>query len=128
MTGPAEICRIQEVQDFLEKVIKAGKVPRKDIRKLLMASDEIFSNICHYSKAKEVTVGCRIDEKSVTMFFEDDGIAFNPLKKSTPDVNEPLEKRKVGGLGIYMVCEMMDEVVYRHKDGKNRLTIIKATK
>ncbi|MBD5519913.1 MAG: SpoIIE family protein phosphatase [Lachnospiraceae bacterium] len=128
IVSTAEICRIQEVQDFLEKELKDGQVPRKDIRKLLMTSDEIFSNICHYSKAKEVTVGCRIDEKSVLMFFEDDGIAFNPLKKTMPDVNEPLEKRKVGGLGIYMVCEMMDEVVYRHKDGKNRLTIIKTTK
>ena len=127
-TGPAELSRMKEVQTFLENCLKNANVPKKYIRQLLVVSDEIVSNICFYSKAEEVTVGCQADEDEVMLFFEDDGIAFNPLSKEKPDVNEDLEQRKVGGLGIYMVCEMMDEVTYTHKNDKNRLTIIKSTK
>lgn len=128
ITGPAELYRMQDVQTFLESFLKAARLPKKYIRQILIVSDEIFSNICHYSGAGNVTVGCKSDKEETSIFFEDDGIAFNPLKNAKPDVNEPLEQRKEGGLGIYMVCEMMDEVTYTHKNGKNRLTIVKMTK
>ena len=127
-TGTADLSRMQEIQTFLEKCLKNADVPKKYIRQLLVVSDEIVSNICFYSNAEEVTVGCQVVGNEVMIFFEDDGIAFNPLSKEKPDVNETLEQRKVGGLGIYMVCEMMNEVTYTHKNDKNRLTIIKSTK
>lgn len=127
-TGSADLSRIQEVQAFLENCLEKARVPRKYIRQLLIVSDEIVSNICFYSKAEEVTVGCQVVEGEIMIFFEDDGIAFNPLSKEKPNVNESLEQRRVGGLGIYMVCEMMDEVTYSHKNDKNRLTIKQSTK
>ncbi|MCH5249840.1 MAG: SpoIIE family protein phosphatase [Lachnospiraceae bacterium] len=127
-TGSADISRMQEVQTFLENCLQNANVAKRYIRQLLIVSDEIVSNICNYSNAEEVTVGCQVAGDEIMIFFEDDGIAFNPLQKEKPDVNEPLEQRKIGGLGIFMVCEMMDEVTYTNKKGKNRLTIIKSTK
>ena len=124
-SGPADLSRMFAVQTFIEESLKKAKISKKYIRQMLIASDEIMSNICKYSKAKEVTVGCQVGKEEVILFFEDDGIAFNPLKKDKPDVNAPIEQRKIGGLGIYMVCEMMDKVTYAYMHGKNRLTIKK---
>lgn len=125
LVGAADMARLDEVQTFVEKVFKEKKVLKKDIRRLLIVSDEIFSNICHYSKALEVTVECLVDNGNAILVIEDDGVEFNPLAVPHPAIEEPLENRKIGGLGIYMVRELMDKVSYERRNGKNRLSVVK---
>lgn len=135
-TGPASMERMDEIQEFVEKVFGENQIPHRDIRQFLIASDEIVSNVCRYSKASSVTVECGAEcgtefgEEIVraVLVVEDDGAEFNPLERPKPDVNKSLRDRKIGGLGIYMVQEMMDEVSYERKDGKNRLTMMKKVK
>ena len=62
---------------------------------------------------------------SVAITFEDTGMPFDPLAKEDPDVTLSAEERRIGGLGIFMVKKSMDDVQYRHEDGKNILTIRK---
>ena len=62
---------------------------------------------------------------SVVIRLTDSGIPFDPLAKPDPDVTESAEKRKIGGLGIYMVKKSMDSISYQRQDGKNILTISK---
>lgn len=124
-TGPAKLSRLDVVQAFVEETLAEEKVPVRDIHRFLIASDEIFSNVCRHSKAGEVTVECSVEEDKIILAVEDDGTAFNPLESPDPDVAEPLESRKAGGLGIYMVRELMDEVTYQQTDKGNRLTMIK---
>ena len=57
--------------------------------------------------------------------FKDHGIPYNPLEKADPDVTLPAHKRKIGGLGIFMVKKVMDELSYEYKDGQNIMTIRK---
>ena len=57
--------------------------------------------------------------------FIDKGIPYNPLENKDPDVTLDIEKRKIGGLGIFLVKEMMDEVSYEYADGKNILKLKK---
>ena len=64
-----------------------------------------------------------MEEDGAHLIFEDDGTAFNPLEKPDPDTGETLESRKAGGLGIFMVRKLMDEVSYERTGGKNRLTM-----
>ena len=52
-------------------------------------------------------------------------MAYNPLEKPDPDVEELLEKREIGGLGIYLVKKRMDKVEYEYRERKNRLTVYK---
>jgi len=122
-TGAASLLRMEEVQSFVEKSFAEYHVPQKTVRRFLIAFDEIFSNICRYSKAKEAAVECRLENGKAVLVFEDDGVEFDPLERPAPDVKEPLENRKAGGLGIYMVRELMDEVAYERREGKNRLTM-----
>lgn len=107
----------------VEEMFAEGKVPTKDIHRFLIASDEVFSNVCRYGGAGEVMVECSVEEDGAHLIFEDDGTAFNPLEKPDPDTGETLESRKAGGLGIFMVRKLMDEVSYERTGGKNRLTM-----
>lgn len=133
-TGIPDMECIGEFTKFVVDELEEKGVSVKTIMKLRMTIDEIYSNICYYSGALEITLGVRVTEekdresgktavRTVVMFFEDDGIPYNPLDRPDPDVEELLEKRQEGGLGIYLVKKRMDRVTYEYIDGKNRLTV-----
>ena len=63
--------------------------------------------------------------QEIILYFEDDGIPYDPLKKPDPDVAQVLGRRKEGGLGIYMVKKRMDKVEYEYVGDRNRLTVYK---
>jgi len=109
-----------KVQDFLERLLEQYSVSEEDRCRVLTAFDELFSNICYYSQAKEVKTGCSISEEEIVLYFEDDGIPFHPWKRKAPDTEAPFEERKEGGLGIYMIRELMDEVNYQYDERKNK--------
>ena len=62
---------------------------------------------------------------TATITFMDSGLPFNPLAKADPDVTLPAEKRRIGGLGIFMTKKLMDDVTYEYADGRNILTLRK---
>ena len=61
----------------------------------------------------------------VTLEFEDRGIEYNPLSTAEPDMTRPVEDRELGGLGIFIVKNIMDSMGYRRVGDKNVLTIKK---
>lgn len=129
-TGIPDMEHIREFAGFVEEHLKEKGISMKTLVKIQMAVDEIYSNICYYSGAGEVTVGVRVEEepaerREVILYFEDDGIPYNPLEKPDPDVEELLEQRKAGGLGIYLVKKRMDQIVYEYIGNRNRLTLYK---
>ena len=65
------------------------------------------------------------DQTKVTFIFKDSGKPFNPLTKEDPNINANSEEREIGGLGIYMVKNIMDETHYEYKDKHNVLTLVK---
>lgn len=119
--------RMEVFTEFVENILNRETVFRESIIKAQLAMDEIISNICYYSGAKELTVGCAVEKGRIRIFFEDDGIFFNPLERPDPDVTLPIKDRTQGGLGIYLVKQQMKQVVYEYTDGKNRLTIMEET-
>ena len=102
--------------------------PVKVLHKLLIALDEIASNIIRYSGASNYTVDIEFpeDPDAVVIEFSDAGKAFNPLTEAPePDVTKSCAEREIGGLGMFMVKRLMDNVSYRHENGLNILTISK---
>ena len=65
------------------------------------------------------------DPLSVILTFIDQGVPYNPLETSDPDISLSAEDREIGGLGIYIVKKSMDDISYEYKDGKNILKIKK---
>jgi sigma-B regulation protein RsbU (phosphoserine phosphatase) len=125
-TDKPDVENIRFFADFIENAMKRKGVPKKTMCTVLMAADELLSNICYYSGAKEMTVGIKVAQ-TVTLYFEDDGKAYDPLKKPDPDLDEFLEEGRIGGFGIYLVKQRMEEVKYEYANGRNRLTIVKKT-
>ena len=82
--------------------------------------DEVVSNIVRCSGTSEFSVEVR---RGGTLVFSDDGVAFDPLKCDTPDVEAGIEARKAGGLGIFLVRKLAREVRYERRNGKNVLTV-----
>jgi len=103
------------------------------IQKILMASEEIFINISRYAYAKKTTTGhilvqVEATESSITLIFLDTGTPYNPLKNADPNLSRPASERPIGGLGIYMVKQLMDFIDYQYRNGMNILTLKKELK
>lgn len=89
--------------------------------------EEIVLNVIDYAYPAGEENGyleVRTDKVGKVFFieFRDHGIPFNPLEQAAPDTDMPLEERKIGGLGIFLCKEMMDESSYRYENGENILS------
>ena len=130
LTVPAELERLQTVQDFIAEELESRDCPMKAQFQIEVAVEEIFVNIVSYAYRPEVgeaTIRCAVEEEplQVTIQFLDHGKPFDPLAKEDADTSgEALEERE-GGLGILMVKKSMDDVRYDYENGKNILTIRK---
>jgi anti-sigma regulatory factor (Ser/Thr protein kinase) len=122
---------IEKVTDFVEEKLENTDCPLKAKTQLNIAVDEIFGNIVHYAYKNEVgstTVRAEVTSDAVVLTFIDSGERYNPLESKDPDITLPAEEREIGGLGIYIVKQTMDEVTYEYKDGNNILKIKKCIK
>ncbi len=117
---------LDEVREALEK----NGASENQIIPITIAVEEIYVNIAHYAydgKPGEaiVEIDIRQDPKRIWIRFRDRGIPYNPLEKEDPDITLSVEERQIGGLGIYMVKNMMDSVSYEYADGQNVFTVEK---
>ena len=121
---------LHRVIAFLEQGLEQAGCPLKTQMQLDVAAEEIFVNIAHYAYAPNtgmarVSLEIAGDVPTATVTFMDRGVPYDPLAKPDPDVTLDAEHRSVGGLGVYMVKQTMDEVRYAYEDGQNVLTMVK---
>ena len=94
-----------------------------------LALEEAVSNVMLYAypkdKSGQVLIEAERCEKSIVFIISDNGIPFDPTNQEEPDITLPAEERAIGGLGIHLVRQIMDEIKYERKDNKNILTLIK---
>lgn len=91
--------------------------------------DEIYSNIYNYGLKNKVNGFLKViktcDDKSLTMYFIDNGVKFNPLESKAPSTSLSAEERPIGGLGIMIAKSLADDISYSYDDGYNILSITK---
>jgi serine/threonine-protein kinase RsbW len=63
----------------------------------------------------------RSDEQDLILEIEEDRVPFNPLDSPPPDITKPIAERRMGGLGIHLVRQLMDSLAYERREGKNYL-------
>jgi len=127
-TFPATLEGLSTATQFLQSALDGAGCSEKVKTSMMVAMDEIASNIVYYSGSSEFTIELLpIENPSrLKLTFFDAGKPFDPLNEAAePDVTLPLEKRDIGGLGLFMVKKMMDEVSYENVDGRNVLTLVK---
>lgn len=127
---PAERDAFTTLKAWISGIADDLSMAEKDKKKLLIAADEIFTNIVSYGYPHEggtANVAVEFDPAArlLTMTFTDTGVAYDPLAAAAPDVSRPLAERHPGGLGIFMVRRLMDSVEYHRQDGKNVLVLQK---
>lgn len=130
LTMPASTDSLPEITSFVDAELELLNCPPTIQTKIDIAIDEIFGNIANYAykeREGEATVRVKTNENKleITLTFIDSGEPFNPLESEDPDTTLPADQRKIGGLGIYMVKNSMDDISYEYKDGHNILTIKK---
>lgn len=129
----AKVENIDALTEYAGKYLAEANCNPKAEMQINVAIDEIFSNICHYAYKDQdgnarVTVTFDPSRENVTISFEDRGVPYNPLEREDPNVESSLEERKIGGLGIFIVKNTMDDVVYENDNGHNILKITKNIK
>lgn len=127
----AKVENLSSVLMFLNEILDDTSCNFKERFALEEAVEEIFVNIAKYAYLQgdgKVYIEVNCDDDVVEITFIDEGVEYNPLLKDDPNFDIPLEDRPIGGLGIYMVKNLMDEVIYNYLDNKNVLRIKKFLK
>lgn len=109
--------------DFLDGCVEDFDIPMRAGYSLKVVTDEIFSNIVYYSGAKTAEILFRNEQEKITLVFQDDGKPYNPMEAEEPDITAGVEERGIGGLGLFMVKKMAEQVAYAYAGGKNQLTV-----
>ncbi|MBP5216943.1 MAG: SpoIIE family protein phosphatase [Bacilli bacterium] len=117
----------KKILSYVEGELEKAQLSLKVVNNMMVATDEMVSNIVNYSSAKEISVKFEYDsqEKLVKLSIIDDGEAFDPLAKTDPDIDLSAEERQIGGLGIFLVKKLMDNVTYTRENERNILILEK---
>ncbi len=102
---------------------------RRLVNDIRLVCEEIFLNIASYAYSGDgdVTVGCEKHGGKICIVTIDSGVPFNLLEADDPDIGAEIEERDEGGLGVFIVKNIMDNIEYKREDGKNILTMYKNT-
>ena len=112
-----------KVVTFIDERLDKLSIDPKIKGKAMIALDEIYSNIVKYSKASKAVIRLSKEENILCLQFEYDGIKFDFHDAENPDVSLPLNERKQGGLGLFIVRKTAYDVTYEYKDYINFLSV-----
>ena len=125
---PGVVDSLDELRDYIGELAKKAGLVKKSTYSLKLAIDEIATNIILYGYERaglkaDFIVLSEITEEDLTVILEDVAAAFDPLSREMPDHEDltmALEEREIGGLGIFLTINGVDDFSYEYKDGKNR--------
>lgn len=94
-----------------------------------LSVDEILTNTISYAydddETHRIELVVRVDDGALVVVIEDDSAAFDVTAETQPELDASLSERDIGGLGLFLVHQMMDGVEYQRRDGRNVVTLTK---
>ncbi len=117
---PAMVSYVADVAD------SAGMHPKR-VMHLQLAVEEAVVNVCNYAyqiPPGELQISISHEDRHFVVRIMDEGVPFDPLTLEAPDLKAKVEERSIGGLGVYLMRQVMDEVHYFREGKKNILTLI----
>ena len=131
----ADLGELRHLRAFVEGFCESHTLDAHLANQLFLVLEEIFTNAVNYGyqpderAAGKVRVSLSTSDGRLTLIFEDNGTAYNPFEEAPePDVDGTVEEREVGGLGVFLIRELMDEVNYQRRDGLNHYELVKLIK
>lgn len=128
LTLKNEVEELTQLPAFVDAVCEEAGIDMALIASLNLALEETVTNVVLYAYKDGVglvDIDAIYDKNSLKFIITDNGIPFDPTTKEDADTTLSAEERPIGGLGIFLVRQIMDTVSYERKDGKNILTIVK---
>jgi serine/threonine-protein kinase RsbW len=126
---PSDAAQLPALLTFLQDFWSELKLPPTEALTFELALEEVFMNVVmhgsHADRAPGVKVSMTLVDGGVTLTVEDDGPPFDPLSLPAPDLTASLEARRVGGLGVFLVRQVMDSVRYERRGTTNCLQMAK---
>jgi serine/threonine-protein kinase RsbW len=121
--------QLDEIRGFVGEKAREVGFSDKTVYAVQLAADEAASNIIEHAYAghsdRSFEIKCDYKDDRLTMTFVDQGRSFDFSEVDIPDVTADLAERKIGGLGIFLMHRLMDEVDYKVTSSGNILTLVK---
>jgi serine/threonine-protein kinase RsbW len=125
---PARVEHLPQWRQFIADCARKQGVPSERMHGIELALEEAIVNVCRYAypaNTGEVEVVCTVDAQQCFIIeIVDHGIPFDPLSLPTPVFADDLAHRRLGGLGVFLIRHVMDDVTYRRENGQNILQLI----
>jgi sigma-B regulation protein RsbU (phosphoserine phosphatase) len=124
-----DLAEIDRCQAALEEICERFELPAKIRNDFSVVLDDLLNNVINYAFEEDgehfIDVVLSTDGQRFIVSVTDGGIEFDPFKLKAPDIHSGLEERTIGGLGIHLIRNLMDDHSYRRVDGKNVTTLMK---
>ncbi|MBI5946268.1 MAG: ATP-binding protein [Chloroflexi bacterium] len=130
ITFPARFDFLDEIRDLVAKTAREGGFTDKAIYSLQLAADEAASNIIEHAYEgvtdASLDISCDMQGDTIVITMHDTGKSFDPAKVKKPNLKADLSDRQIGGLGVYLMRKLMDDVFYESNSTTgNLLTMTK---
>jgi len=129
LTLPNDIETIPQLNEFIDTIAEGIGLDMSLTMSLNLAIEEAVVNVMDYAypvgEKGDVEIEVVADDNWLTFTISDSGVAFDPTTKEDADTTLSAEERPIGGLGIFLVRQLMDTIQYERVNGKNVLTLRK---
>jgi len=127
---PSQTDNLELIRNFVTGIARKVGFDDEEVSKIELAVDEACTNVIEHAyqndKNQDIDVAVKLDYQKFTIVITDRGRSFDINDVELPDMNSYLAELRVGGLGIYLMKTLMDEVDYVVRpDGKNEVTMVK---
>ncbi len=127
---PAALDRLDQCREFAVGCAREAGLPEAALGKLELILEELLVNVANHAYRNgpdgrgDVELSCRATGGGGFLLdIRDWGVAFDPLAAGEPDLDADVDERPIGGLGIFFVRQMADELAYRREGDANVLTV-----
>ncbi|MBR4302526.1 MAG: ATP-binding protein [Bacteroidaceae bacterium] len=124
-----DIAEISKLAQFIEEIGEDFSLSPDVVFNLNLVLEEAVVNVINYAYPKEehqsIYLSAKLLEGSIVFVLTDTGLEFDPTKAPDADITLSADDRPIGGLGIFLIRQIMNEVKYERIDGKNVLTLEK---
>lgn len=132
LTVPGDVANLRIIADFITQAVREANLEEHDVFAVQMAVDEACTNVIEHAYAcapGDIHLTCQVKPGECVITICDHGRPFDPETVPPPDLDSDLEDRRIGGLGLYFMRELMDEVHFSFDpDTGNQVVMIKRLK
>jgi anti-sigma regulatory factor (Ser/Thr protein kinase) len=125
-----KLSELPNVMRILEKFFASEGLEKTVRQAAELSLDELLTNTISYgysdSEQHEIQIDIGVHDNALKIVVQDDGVAFNPFDQEAPNLNMHIDERDLGGVGIHLVKEFMDDCAYQRVGQRNVVTLLKA--